>query len=546
MEGKKTKCKSLIMVYKKIAERIIFLFLIFLVGCGIFNKERFDLEKIIKSRPSKKGYVFDYAHLLKYTKENMEEHLKYFKEKYGIEMLIVTIPSLKGKSISEVASRMFTSWNIGRDNQGKGILLLLSDKEKLIKVEVGYGAEGVFTDLFCGYIERKQLKPYFKNNQVDEGLSAAREEFIGRAEGRLTDEEIRRKMKGYLSAGAGIKRKVEIGEFSQREELSEEEKEYFSAQSTPEELLKRWMEEIKKCISDPALEMYTEESRVLMRGIPKSSKALCRDLYRRYSRPYEIKVKGDYAVILYPGSRKEGPMFMKRTDKGWQVDILSMGKWVRYNQNNDWFIGGDSHPYMFAFENNQYSKYVWDYDYYDDFGKFSPVRSNYDYYINLYKERLNENPDDFEAIISLGEIFFDLCVAKEAIPLFKKAIKLNPKDARAYRYLGLINRDCFCSPKTALEYLKKYTELAPSDADGYFYVAICYTRMGKFDKAVEYMKKYTRVSGKKIYGYNRIGYLYDWKGDYQKAKRWFKKVLELDPTNKYATDMLRTIEEENK
>ncbi|RKY41968.1 MAG: hypothetical protein DRP80_07285, partial [Candidatus Omnitrophota bacterium] len=172
MEGKKTKCKSLIMVYKKIAERIIFLFLIFLVGCGIFNKERFDLEKIIKSRPSKKGYVFDYAHLLKYTKENMEEHLKYFKEKYGIEMLIVTIPSLKGKSISEVASRMFTSWNIGRDNQGKGILLLLSDKEKLIKVEVGYGAEGVFTDLFCGYIERKQLKPYFKNNQVDEGLSA--------------------------------------------------------------------------------------------------------------------------------------------------------------------------------------------------------------------------------------------------------------------------------------------------------------------------------------------------------------------------------------
>lgn len=546
MEGKKTKCESFIMVYKKITERIIFLFLIFLVGCGIFNKERFDLEKIIKSRPSKKEYVFDYAHLLKYTKENMEEHLKYFKEKYGIEMLIVTIPSLEGKSISEVASRMFTSWNIGRDNQSKGILLLLSDKEKLIKVEVGYGLEGVFTDLFCGYIERKQLKPYFENNQVDEGLSAAREEFIGRAEGRLTDEEIRRKMRGYLSAGAGIKRKVKIGKFSQREELSEEEKEYFSAQSTPEELLKRWMEEIKKCISDPALEMYTEESRVLMRGIPKSSKALCRDLYRRYSRPYEIKVKGDYAVVLYPGSRKEGPMFMKRTDKGWQVDILSMGKWVRYNQNNDWFIGGDSHPYMFAFEDNQYSKYVWDYHFYDDFGKFSSVRSNYDYYINLYKEKLNEDPDDFETIISLGEIFFDLCVAKEAVPLFKKAIKLNPKDARAYRYLGLINRDNFCSPKTALEYLKKYTELAPSDANGYFYVAICYTRMGKFDRAVEYMKKYIRVSGKKIYGYNWIGYLYDWKGDYQKAKRWFKKVLELDPANEYATDMLHTIEEENK
>ena len=528
---------------------LLTIFCLVLMTINIYGKDRYDFQTLLKGRPSYKNYVFDYAHLLKYTKENKEESLKYFKEKYGIEMLIITLPSLEGREISWVASEIFTNWNIGRNFNGRGILLLLSDKEKLIKIEVGYALEGIFTDLFCGYIERKQLKPYFENNQVDEGLSATLEEFIGRAEGRLTDEEIRRKMGGYLSAGAGIKRKVKIGELTQREELSEEEKRYFSAQSTPEELLKRWMEKIKKCISDPTLEMYTEESRVLMRSIPKPSKALCRDLYRKYSRPYEIKVKGDYAVVLYPGSRKEGPMFMKRTDKGWKIDILSMGKWVRYNQNNDWFIGGDSHPYMFAFENNQYSKYVWDYDFYDDFGKFSEVKDNYEYYINLYKKRLQENPNDFEIIISLAEIFFDLCIPKEAVPLLQKAIQLNPNDPRPYRYLGLINRDNFCAEKTAIKYLKKYIELAPNNPDGYHYVSVAYWRMASwqnkpsyYDKAIYYMKKYGELSGDRIYSYNMIGYFYYLKGDYFKAKRWFKSTLKLNPTNEYAKKMLEEME----
>lgn len=531
---------------------IIYLGLVFLfTGCNFLKEPQFDLEKLIKSRPSKKEYVFDYAHLLKYTKENMEEHLKYFKEKYGIEMLIVTIPSLEGKSINEVASRMFTSWNIGRDNQSKGILLLLSDKEKLIKVEVGYGVEDIFTDLFCGYIERKQLKPYFENNQVDEGLSATLEEFIARVEGKLTDKEIKRRIKGYLSGGAGIKKKIKIGEYTRKETLSPVEKAYYSAGSTPQETFKRYIEHLKNYINDPDLGIYTQESRIFYRYIPKLSKSYFDSRVRQLNRlKYHITTKGNYAVVLFEGKgfRKEGPYFLKKTEEGWQIDIISMSKWVRYDTDNNWFIGGDNHPYIFAFENNQYSKYVWDYDFYDDFGKFSQINCNYDYCINLYKKRLQESPNDFQTIISLAEIFFDLCIPKEAVPLLQKAIQLNPNDARPYRYLGLINRDNFCAEKTAIKYLKKYIELAPNDPDGYHYISVAYWRMASwqnklsyYDKAIYYMKKYGELSGDRIYSYNMIGYFYYLKGDYFNAKRWFKNTLRLNPTNEYAKKMLEEI-----
>jgi len=516
----------------------------------LFADEEFQINKIISHRPAANQYVFDYAKLLKYSRENKEESLRFFKEKYGVEMFIVTIPDLSGQDILGVASEMFDKWNIGRELGGKGILVLLSDQEKLIKVEVGLGAEGVFTDLFCGYIERKQLKPYFENNQVDFGLAATMEEFISRAEGKLTDEQIKEKMQGALSFGAGIKKEVKIGELKEKPVLSEPG---YPAQPTPEALVSKWLEELKSCGNASAFStMYTEESRILWRYSPAMSKELCQDMYNRYSRPREIKEQGDYAAALFPGATKEGPIFMKKSPFGWQLDVLSTSKWVRYDFNNEWYLGGSNHPYAFAFNNNEYKKRFHDYDYYDDFGRFSNITGDYDNNILLLQGKLNRNPDDIETIIALAELFFDLGVAKESVPLLQKAMELAPRDPRPYRYLGLINRDTFCSEQTALKYLKKYVELAPHDPFGYRYVAVTYWRMAgvkgnsaTYKDAAGYMKKYTEISGDLVYGYKRIGYFLFKAQDFSGAKSYFQKVLQIASDNAYALEMLNKINNKN-
>ncbi len=517
-------------------------------GCGK-REEKFHLKKILFSRPPRGRHLLDYAHLLTYEGEDKEETLKFLRKQYGIEAFVVTIPSLEGKDIGLVASQMFNNRNIGRDVNGRGVLLLLSGQEKLIKMEVGYGLETVFTDLFCGYIERKQLKRYLENNQVDEGLSAVLEEFIARVEGRLTDHEIKKKMEGYLSGGAGIKKQVHIGNFTQRQELSEATKKNFSAQSSPERLFEKYRQVMAKCINDVNLGIYTEASRIAMRYMPKFSPSMCRELSRAYAKPHQVITKGNYAVVLFPNDKKHGPIFMKRTNEGWQIDMISIPKWIRYDGNNDWFIGGDSHPYMFAFRNEAYSDYVWDYDFYDDFGKFSKVSANYDYYIQRYEENLRNQPTDFESLISLAEIFFDLAVTNKAIPLLEKAIKIKPDDPRPYRYLGLLYRDALCAEETALRYLRKYTELAPTDPNGYHYLAITCWRIASwkdqsryYDLAAKYMLRYGQISGDLIYAYNWIGYIYYYyKGDRRKGKIWFEKVLRLDPNNAYAKSALEAM-----
>lgn len=131
--------------------------------------------------------------------------------------------------------------------------------------------------------------------------------------------------------------------------------------------------------------------------------------------------------------------------------------------------------------------------------------------------------------------------------LLKKAIETHPKDARAYRYLGLFNRDYFVSKKTALDHLRKYAQLAPDDPSAYHYLAVTHWRLGgkknpsAYIKAAENMKKFTDLSGNRRYGYKMIGYFYYKGRNYRKAEKWFKKVVEIDETNEYALQMINKI-----
>lgn len=160
------------------------------------NIMAFDLNRFASSRPSDYYHVFDKASLIKYSKENIESSLEYFKTKYGVEIVVATIPELQGQDTVAAASMLFRNWHVGRANKGNGILVLICAREKLIKVKVegSPAIKQVFTDSFCGYIERKQLRPYLENNELGVGLTATLKEFFARADGRLTDEEIQKRM----------------------------------------------------------------------------------------------------------------------------------------------------------------------------------------------------------------------------------------------------------------------------------------------------------------------------------------------------------------
>jgi uncharacterized protein len=107
-----------------------------------------------------------------------------FERTTGGEMAVVVIRSLDGVSIEETAVRLFTLWGIGKKSKDNGLLLLWSTGDRRVRVEVGYGLEGVLPDGKTGAILDAYVIPKFKSGEFDEGvlagvaalLSAARNE----------------------------------------------------------------------------------------------------------------------------------------------------------------------------------------------------------------------------------------------------------------------------------------------------------------------------------------------------------------------------------
>ena len=90
----------------------------------------------------------------------------------GIEMAVVVIRSLDGLSIEEAAEKLFNMWGIGKKGRDNGLLLLWSTGDRKVRVEVGYGLEGVIPDGKAGAILDNYVIPQFRSGDFDAGIMA--------------------------------------------------------------------------------------------------------------------------------------------------------------------------------------------------------------------------------------------------------------------------------------------------------------------------------------------------------------------------------------
>ena len=95
-----------------------------------------------------------------------------FERTNGAEMAVVVIRSLDGLTIEEASVKLFELWKIGKASTDNGLLLLWSIGDRRVRVEVGYGLEGVLPDGKVGAILDAHIMPKFRSGEFDEGVLA--------------------------------------------------------------------------------------------------------------------------------------------------------------------------------------------------------------------------------------------------------------------------------------------------------------------------------------------------------------------------------------
>jgi len=124
--------------------------------------------------PYLSGRVNDQANLLDDGFEGqLEERLRLLEEETGAQVAVLTIPSLEGDPLEDFSIRVVETWKLGRADADDGVLILIARDERRMRIEVGYGLEGVLTDAQSGRIIDQLMSPRFREGDFSGGVGAA-------------------------------------------------------------------------------------------------------------------------------------------------------------------------------------------------------------------------------------------------------------------------------------------------------------------------------------------------------------------------------------
>ncbi|GMM92777.1 TPM domain-containing protein [Qipengyuania sp. MTN3-11] len=103
------------------------------------------------------------------TEARLTQKLDQFEQANQRQFVIATIPDLEGYDIADYGYRLGREWALGDEENDDGILLIVAPNERKMRVEVGYGLEGIIPDgLAYEYVEG--MKPYFREGDYSAGI----------------------------------------------------------------------------------------------------------------------------------------------------------------------------------------------------------------------------------------------------------------------------------------------------------------------------------------------------------------------------------------
>ena len=115
--------------------------------------------------------INDEAHIFSQNeRDELSNLVQNFEQNSTTQIAIVTLNSLENKSIEELSLEIARGYKLGQKEDNNGVLLVVAPNEKKVRIEVGYGLEGVLTDAISSQIINSVMIPEFKNGKMSEGV----------------------------------------------------------------------------------------------------------------------------------------------------------------------------------------------------------------------------------------------------------------------------------------------------------------------------------------------------------------------------------------
>ena len=128
----------------------------------------------------------------------LERMLQEFEARKGSQLAVLLVPTTAPETVEQYALRVAEQWKVGRKQVDDGAILVVAKNDRALRIEVGYGLEGVLNDATASRIIREIIVPRFREGDFYGGINAGLDRMMRLIDGEPLPEPARR-----ASAGEG-------------------------------------------------------------------------------------------------------------------------------------------------------------------------------------------------------------------------------------------------------------------------------------------------------------------------------------------------------
>ena len=108
----------------------------------------------------------------------LEQSLQAFEARKGSQIAVLIVPSTEPETIEQYGLRVAEQWKIGRKSVDDGAILIVAKNERALRIEVGYGLEGVLNDATSKRIISEIIVPRFQQGDYYGGITAGIDQMV--------------------------------------------------------------------------------------------------------------------------------------------------------------------------------------------------------------------------------------------------------------------------------------------------------------------------------------------------------------------------------
>ncbi|MES3040796.1 MAG: TPM domain-containing protein [Pseudomonadota bacterium] len=132
---------------------------------------------------------------------SLEAKLAAFEQRKGSQLALLIVATTGNETIEQFAIRAAEQWKLGRKGTDDGLLLIVAKADRTLRIEVGYGLEGVIPDAIAKRVISETIVPRFKAGDFASGIDAGMTQLMALVDGEALPPPTHQKQRHQRQEG---------------------------------------------------------------------------------------------------------------------------------------------------------------------------------------------------------------------------------------------------------------------------------------------------------------------------------------------------------